>query len=67
MHKINFYQTHLTEGQWYYIKKVFFEKDYIHRKFCGKKTEKAIVKFINKLINRLYFNHLRLEFRLIPD
>ena len=42
MHKINFYQTHLTEAQWYYIKKVFFEKDYIHRKFCGKKQKKRL-------------------------
>lgn len=33
MHIIRFYQTHLTEGQWSYINKVFFENDCRHRKY----------------------------------
>ena len=32
MHRINLYQTLLTEGQWSYINKVFFENDYRKRK-----------------------------------
>ena len=32
MHKIFFYQTHLTKGQWSYINNVFFENDCRKRK-----------------------------------
>ncbi len=32
MHRINLYQTLLTEGQWSYINKVFFENDCRKRK-----------------------------------
>lgn len=32
MHKKDFCQTHLTEGQWSYIDKVFFENDCLYRK-----------------------------------
>lgn len=33
MHIKIFYQTHLTEGQWSYINKVFFENDCRKRKY----------------------------------
>ena len=32
MHRINLYQTLLTEGQWSYINEVFFENDCRKRK-----------------------------------
>ena len=43
MHKINFYQTHLTEGQWYYINKVFFENDCRHRKYSLRSIFEAVL------------------------
>ena len=38
MHRISFYQTHLTEGQWSYINKIFFENDCRHRKWASNVT-----------------------------
>lgn len=43
MHKISFYQTHLTEGQWSYINKVFFENDCRHRKNSLRSIFEAIL------------------------
>lgn len=33
MYKKNLYQTHLTEGQWSYINKIFLENDSRKRKY----------------------------------
>ena len=43
MHKISFYQTHLTEGQWSYINKVFFENDCRHRKYSLRSIFEAVL------------------------
>ena len=43
MNKISFYQTHLTEGQWSYIKKVFFENDCRHRKYSLRSIFESIL------------------------
>ena len=43
MHKISFYQTHRTEGQWSYINKVFFENDCRHRKYSLRSIFEAIL------------------------
>lgn len=43
MHKIFFYQTHLTEGQWSYINKVFFENDCRHRKYSLRSIFEAVL------------------------
>ena len=43
MHKKDFYQTHLTEGQWSYINKVFFENDCRHRKNSFRSIFEAIL------------------------
>lgn len=43
MHKINFYQTHLTEGQWYYINNAFFENDCRHRKYSLRSIFEAVL------------------------
>ena len=43
MHRISFYQIHLTEGQWSYINKVFFENDYRHRKYSLRSIFEAIL------------------------
>ena len=43
MHIIRFYQTHLTEGQWSYINKVFFENDFRHRKYSLRSLFEAVL------------------------
>ena len=43
MHKISFYQTHLTEGQWSYINKVFFENDCRYRKYSLRSIFEAVL------------------------
>ena len=43
MHITFFYQTHLTEGQWSYINKVFFENDCRHRKYSLRSIFEAIL------------------------
>ena len=43
MHKNIFYQTHLTEGQWSYINKVFFENDCRRRKYSLRSVFEAIL------------------------
>lgn len=43
MHKISFYQTHLTEGQRSYINKVFFENDCRHRKYSLRSIFEAVL------------------------
>lgn len=43
MHKIQFYQTHLTEGQWSYINKVFFENDCRSRKYSLRSHFEAVL------------------------
>lgn len=43
MHIIRFYQTHLTEGQWSYINKVFFENDCRKRKYSLRDIFEAIL------------------------
>ena len=43
MHIRFFYQTHLTEGQWSYINKVFFENDCRHRKYSLRSIFEAVL------------------------
>lgn len=43
MHINIFYQTHLTEGQWSYINKYFFENDCRHRKYSLRSVFEAIL------------------------
>ena len=43
MHIKIFYQTHLTEGQWSYINKVFFENDCRKRKYSLRSIFEAIL------------------------
>ena len=43
MHRINLYQTLLTEGQWSYINKVFFENDCRKRKYSLRSLFEAVL------------------------
>lgn len=43
MHKKFFYQTHLTEGQWSYINKIFFENDHRRRKYSLRSVFEAVL------------------------
>ena len=43
MFKKNFYQRHLSEGQWSYINRVFFENDCRHRKYSLRSIFEAVM------------------------